>query len=130
MQARTNLGYYALADGTTLPVAVRITGGVTHGCNFGTLLFKLGYALQVLMPLQEEFKGKQVIAICIHDDSAHRDLGEPNLVCQMMTRTMELPVGKQNLQCRATCEYGDTRTQLPVLVLAGPSQAVAREYAT
>jgi hypothetical protein len=47
----------------------------------------------VLKPLQEAFEGKQVIAICIHDDSAH--LGEASLVCEMMTMTMEL--GKQNL---------------------------------
>jgi hypothetical protein len=47
----------------------------------------------VLKPLQEEFEGKPAIAICIHDDSAH--LGEPELVCAMMTRTMEL--GRKNL---------------------------------
>ena len=46
--------------------------------------------------MQEELKGKQAIAImiCIHDsDDSH--LGEPSLVCEMMTRTMEL--GKQHL---------------------------------
>ena len=51
--------------------------------------------------MQEELKGKQVtgIAICIHDDSAHP--GEASLVCEMMTRTMEL--GKQNLALK----YGE-----------------------
>ena len=87
----TNFGYYLLADGTTMVVS--ISEGVTQGCNFGTLLFNLGYAMLVLKPLQEEFKEKQVVAICIHDDSAH--LGEPDLVCEMMTRTMEL--GREKL---------------------------------
>ena len=56
----------------------------------------------VLKPLQEEeFKGKPAIAICIHGDSAY--LGEPSLVCEMMTRTMEL--GKQNLALNL--KYGE-----------------------
>jgi hypothetical protein len=61
---------------------------------------------QVLRPLQEEFKpeGKPVIAICIHDDSAHP--GEPDLVCRMMTRTMEL--GRENLALK----YGEAKKQL------------------
>ncbi|MFN9897847.1 MAG: hypothetical protein ACK55Z_03430, partial [bacterium] len=50
------------------------------------------------------FKEKQVIAICIHDDSAH--LGEASHVCEMMTRTMAL--GKQNLALR----YGEAKKQL------------------
>jgi hypothetical protein len=54
--------------------------------------------------LQEEFKGKKVIAVCIHDDSAH--IGEPSLVCEMMTRTME--PGKQNLALK----YGDAKKRL------------------
>ena len=58
----------------------------------------------VLKPLQEEFKEKQVIAICIHDDSAH--LGEASHVCEMMTRTMEL--GKLNLALK----YGEAKKQL------------------
>ena len=37
----TNFGYYLLADGTTMVVSIR--EGVTQGCNFGTLLFNLGY---------------------------------------------------------------------------------------
>jgi len=98
----TNFGYYLLADGTTLVVSIR--EGVTQGCNFGTLLFNLGYAMLVLKPLQEEFKEKQVIAICIHDDSAH--LGEASHVCEMMTRTMAL--GKENLALR----YGEAKKQL------------------
>jgi hypothetical protein len=60
------LGYYLLEDGTTMVVSIR--EGVTQGCNFGTLLFNLGYAMLVLKPLQEEFKGKPVVAICIHSD--------------------------------------------------------------
>ena len=41
-------------------MVVNITGGVTQGRNFGTLLFNLGYAMLVpgLKPLQEELKGK------------------------------------------------------------------------
>ncbi len=97
------VGYYLLADGTT-PMVVSIRAGVTQGCNFSTLLFNLGYAMLVWKPLQEEFKGKPVIAICIHDDSAH--LGEPDLVCQMMTRTMEL--GRKYLGLK----YGEAKTQL------------------
>jgi hypothetical protein len=66
-----------LEDGTTTVVSIR--EGVTQGRNFGTLLFNLGYAMLILRPLQGEFKGEPVGAICIHDDSAH--LGDPNLVC-------------------------------------------------
>jgi hypothetical protein len=98
----TNFGYYLLEDGTTLVVSIR--EGVTQGCNFGTLLFNLGYAMLVLKPLQEEFKGQPVVAICVHDDSAH--LGDPKLVCQMMTRTMEL--GRTNLALK----YGEAKKQL------------------
>ena len=58
----------------------------------------------VLKPLQEAFEGKQVIAICIHDDSAH--LGEASLVCEMMTMTMKL--GKENLALK----YGEAKKQL------------------
>jgi hypothetical protein len=58
----------------------------------------------VLKPLQEEFKGEPVVAICIHDDSAH--LGDPHQVCRMMTRTMEL--GKENLALK----YGEAKKQL------------------
>ena len=50
-------GYYTLADGTTMVVS--ISEGVTQGCNFGTLLFNLGYAMLVLKPLQEEHPGAQ-----------------------------------------------------------------------
>ncbi len=108
----TNFGYYLLADGTTMVVSIR--EGVTQGCNFGTLLFnlRLGYAMLVLKPLQEEFKGKPVVAICIHDDSAH--LGEPNLVCRMMTslkdllRTMEL--SRENLALKYG--LGEAKKQL------------------
>ncbi len=57
-----------------------------------------------MRPLQEEFKGEPVVAICIHDDSAH--LGDPNLVCRMMTRTMEL--GGTNLALK----YGEAKKQL------------------
>ncbi len=39
-----------------------------------------------------------------HDDSAH--LGEPDLVCRMMTRTMEL--GRENLALK----YGEAKKQL------------------
>ena len=85
-------------------MVVSISEGVTQGCNFGTLLFNLGYAMLVLKPLQEAFEGKQVIAICIHDDSAH--LGEASLVCEMMTMTMEL--GKRNLALK----YGEAKKQL------------------
>jgi hypothetical protein len=46
LYATTNFGYYILADGSTLIVTIK--EGVTQGCNFGTLLFNLGYALQVL----------------------------------------------------------------------------------
>jgi hypothetical protein len=54
--------------------------------------------------MQEEPKGKQAIAICIHDsDDSH--LGEPSLVCEMMTRTMEL--GKQHL----ALQYGEAKKQ-------------------
>ena len=77
---------------------------MTQGCNFGTLLFNLGYAMLVLKPLQEEFKGEPVVAICIHGDSAHR--GDPKQVCKMMTRTMEL--GKENLALK----YGEAKRQL------------------
>ena len=98
----TNFGYYLLEDGTTMVVSIK--EGVTQGCNFGTLLFNLGYAMLVLKPLQEEFKGQPVVAICIHDDSAH--LGDPNLVCKMMTRTMEL--GRRNLALK----YGEAKKQL------------------
>jgi hypothetical protein len=45
LYATTNLGYYILADGSTLIVTIK--EGVTQGCNFGTLfnnkLFNLGY---------------------------------------------------------------------------------------
>ena len=99
---RTNFGYYLLEDGTTMVVS--ISEGVTQGCNFGTLLFNLGYAMLVLKPLQEEFKDEPVIAICIHDDSAH--LGEPDLVCKMMTRTMQL--GREKLALK----YGEAKKQL------------------
>jgi hypothetical protein len=58
----------------------------------------------VLKPLQEEFKGKPVVAICIHDDSAA--VGDANQVCKMMTRTMEL--GKKNLALK----YGEAKKQL------------------
>jgi hypothetical protein len=98
----TNFGYYLLEDGTTMVVSIR--EGVTQGCNFGTLLFNLGYAMLVLKPLLEEFKGQPVAAICVHDDSAH--LGDANLVCQMMTRTMEL--GRTNLALK----YGEAKKQL------------------
>jgi hypothetical protein len=62
----------------------------------------------VLKPLQEEFKEKPVVAICIHDDSAH--LGEPNLVCRMMTslRTMEL--SRENLALKYG--LGEAKKQL------------------
>jgi hypothetical protein len=100
----TNFGYYLLEDGTTMVVSIR--EGVTQGCNFGTLLFNLGYAMLVLKPLQEEFKGEPVVAICIHDDSAH--LGDPDLVCRMMTRTMEL--GRTNLA--PGLKYGEAKKQL------------------
>ncbi len=56
-----------------------VTGYPATRCNFGTLLFNLGCAMLVLKPLQEELKGGPVVAICIHDDSAH--LGDPDLVC-------------------------------------------------
>ena len=85
-------------------MVVSISEGVTQGCNFGTLLFNLGYAMLVLKPLQEEFKDEPVIAICIHDDSAH--LGEPDLVCKMMTRTMQL--GREKLALK----YGEAKKQL------------------
>ena len=98
----TNFGYYLLEDGTTMVISIR--EGVTQGCNFGTLLFNLGYAMLVLKPLQEEFKGEPVVAICIHDDSAH--LGDPDQVCRMMTRTMEL--GKEKLALK----YGQAKKQL------------------
>jgi hypothetical protein len=42
----TNFGYYLLEDGTTMVVSIR--EGATQGCNFGTLLFNLGYAMLVL----------------------------------------------------------------------------------
>jgi hypothetical protein len=98
----TNFGYYLLEDGTTMVVSIR--EGVTQGCNFGTLLFNLGYAMLVLKPLQEEFKGEPVVAICVHDDSAH--IGDANQVCRMMTRTMEL--GKEKLALK----YGEAKKQL------------------
>ena len=62
----------------------------------------------VLKPLQEEFKGKPVVSICIHDDSAF--LGDPNQVCRMMTRTMEL--GRTNLALK----YGEANLEaaLPI----------------
>ena len=52
LYAGTNFGYYLLADGTTMIVSIK--EGVTQGCNFGTLLFNLGYAMKarVLKPLQ------------------------------------------------------------------------------
>ena len=56
LYAGTTFGYYLLADGTMM--VVKIKEGVTQGCNFGTLLFNLGYAMLVLRPLQEELKGK------------------------------------------------------------------------
>ncbi len=56
--------------------------------------------------IEEELKGKNAIAACIHRDSVH--LGEPSLVCEMMTRTMEL--GKQN-PARAL-KYGDAKKRL------------------
>ena len=39
LYAGTNFGYYLLADGTMM--VVNITGGVTQGCNFGTLRVRL-----------------------------------------------------------------------------------------
>jgi hypothetical protein len=85
-------------------MVVSIREGVTQGRNFGTLLFNLGYAMLVLKPLHEELKGEPVVAICVHDDSAA--LGDPNLVCRMMTRTMEL--GTTNLALK----YGEAKKQL------------------
>ena len=84
-------------------MVVSISEGVTQGCNFGTLLSNLGCAMLVLRPLQDAFEGKQVIATCIHDDSAH--LGEASLVCEMMTMTMEL--GKKNMALK----YGVAKKQ-------------------
>ena len=98
----TNFGHYLLEDGTTMVVSIR--EGVTQGCNFGTLLFNLGYAMLVLKPLQEELKGEPVVAICVHDDSAH--IGDASQVCRMMTRTMEL--GKEKLALK----YGEAKKQL------------------
>jgi hypothetical protein len=62
------------------------------------------YAMLILKPLPEELKEEPVVAICIHDDSAH--LGDPDLVCRMMTRTMDL--GKKNLALK----YGEAKKQL------------------
>jgi hypothetical protein len=64
----------------------------------------------VLKPLQEEFKKEPVIAMCIHDDSAHlgerhREPQAAGLVCKMMTRTMQL--GRENLPLK----YGEAKKQ-------------------
>ncbi len=51
--------------------------------------------------MQEELKGKQAIAICIHDS----DDSASSSVCEMMTRTMEL--GNQHL----ALQYGEAKKQ-------------------
>ncbi len=72
--------------------------------------FNLGNAI-VLGPLQEQLKGKPVIAICIQDDSLH--LGEPDrdLVCAMMTRTMDSELGRTGRENLAL-KYGEAKKQL------------------
>ena len=58
--------------------------------------FNLGYTLQVLKPLQGDselrLEGKPAMAVCIHDNSA--PLGEPGLVCEMLTLTRKLGRGE------------------------------------
>jgi hypothetical protein len=105
----TNFDYYLLEDGPARnDVGCQHQGGSDARVQLRHSTVQPGICDAGLEATARgrEFKGQPVVAICVHDDSAH--LGDPNLVCRtrMMTRTMEL--GRTNLALK----YGEAKKQL------------------